>query len=113
MQVFVNLLNNAVKFTIDRGEVVVRATTELKTMVVTVSDTGIGVPEAELPQLFGRFFRASNTLEQDIPGSGMGLYIVRGILDSLGGDISVQSVLNRGTTFTVRLVIAGERAVGA
>ena len=113
LQVFVNLLNNAVKFTIDRGEVVVRATTELKTMVVTVSDTGIGVPEAELPQLFGRFFRASNTLEQDIPGSGMGLYIVRGILDSLGGDISVQSVLNRGTTFTVRLVIAGERAVGA
>jgi PAS domain S-box-containing protein len=103
LQVFVNLLNNAVKFTPHQGRVAIRAAASLDAMVVTVSDTGIGIPETEQPRLFERFFRAGNALDHDIPGSGMGLYIIKGILDELGGDISVQSALNQGTTFTIRL----------
>lgn len=103
LQVFVNLLNNAVKFTPEGGSVHVTLAEAGERIVVTVQDTGIGIPEEDLPQLFGRFFRASNAVAADIPGSGMGLSLVRGILEEMEGRIDVSSVLHQGTTFTVSL----------
>jgi PAS domain S-box-containing protein len=108
LQVFVNLLNNAVKFTPVQGCVAISAAVADGEVIVTVSDSGIGIPETELPRLFERFFRASNALEHDIPGSGMGLYIIKGIIEELGGGITVQSALNQGTTFILRLPLPGD-----
>jgi signal transduction histidine kinase len=72
---------------------------------VTITDHGLGIPPDAIPHLFERFFRAKNVTVAEIPGSGIGLYIVKSIVDELGGMISVVSEVNQGTTFTVRLRI--------
>ncbi|GAA2526772.1 ATP-binding protein [Pilimelia columellifera] len=102
-RVLVNLLNNAVKFTPGGGEVTVLARHDADGVLVRVADTGIGIPEAEQPELFTRFFRASNAIERAIPGTGLGLPIVRTIIVRHGGHIAVESALDRGTIVTVRV----------
>jgi two-component system phosphate regulon sensor histidine kinase PhoR len=102
-RVLTNLLTNAVKFTPPEGTVMVTAHREGDEVVLSVADTGMGIPEAEQPGLFGRFFRASNAIHQAIPGTGLGLAIVATIVENHGGSIAVRSTENVGTTFTVRL----------
>ena len=70
---------------------------------VTISDQGLGIPAESLPHLFERFYRAKNVTIAEIPGSGIGLYIVKSIVDELGGNIRVESELNQGTTFIISL----------
>lgn len=101
------LLANAVKFTPAGGSVTVTGRAEGDAVVLTVADTGMGVPDSEQPQLFSRFFRASNAVRQAIPGTGLGLAIVRTIVDNHDGTIEMTSVENSGTTVTVRLPRTG------
>jgi signal transduction histidine kinase len=100
-QVFDNLVSNAIKFTPERGRVRVSVGNDEGTMIVKVSDTGCGVPVSEQSRLFERFFRSSAT--RDVPGTGLGLTIVRAIVESHGGSIMCKSTLGEGTTFTVML----------
>ncbi|HZI98949.1 MAG TPA: ATP-binding protein, partial [Actinomycetales bacterium] len=72
-------------------------------VVLSVRDTGIGIPEAEQDQLFSRFFRASNAVDRAVPGTGLGLTIVRSIVEHHGGSLELDSSPGRATTFTVRL----------
>ena len=74
-------------------------------VVVEVTDTGMGIPEAEQQALFARFFRASNAIRQAVPGTGLGLAIVATIVDNHAGHIEVRSVEKAGTTVTVRLPV--------
>jgi PAS domain S-box-containing protein len=102
-QVFINLINNAVKFS-PEGSAVTIDVTETETEVrVSISDQGLGIPEESIPYLFERFYRAKNVTIAEIPGSGIGLYIVKTIVDELGGSIRVESELNKGTKFIVSL----------
>ncbi|MFF0159488.1 ATP-binding protein [Streptomyces sp. NPDC005263] len=105
-RVLMNLLSNAVKFTPTGGTVTVRADAQDGAAVLSVSDTGIGIPEAEQRKLFERFFRASNATDAAIPGTGLGLTIVRTIVANHGGEMEVHSEEGRGTTFTARLPLA-------
>ncbi|MGA5298472.1 ATP-binding protein [Nucisporomicrobium flavum] len=98
-----NLLGNAVKFTGTGGHVGYRVHADRDTAVVEVSDTGIGIPEADLPGLFTPFHRAANAMDQAVQGSGLGLAIVRTIVTEHGGTVEVDSKVGEGTTFTVRL----------
>ncbi|TQK44077.1 GAF domain-containing protein [Streptomyces sp. SLBN-118] len=111
-RVLMNLLSNAVKFTPTGGEVRVRAAREDGEVILSVSDTGIGIPKQECQQLFSRFFRASNAVDQAIPGTGLGLTIVQTIVTNHGGTTEVTSEEGRGTTVTARmpLVTAGRTA---
>ena len=102
-RVLVNLLSNAVKYTPRGGDVSLSLVREEDSAVLTVSDTGIGIPEKDQASLFTRFFRASNAVDRALPGSGLGLSIVRTIVANHRGDISFVSAEGRGTTFTVRL----------
>ena len=107
-QVFTNLCSNAVKFTPAGGSVEVRAEPVQPEgagpgVRVQVSDTGIGIPEADLPNLFRRFFRASNATSAAIPGTGLGLAIVQDIVLQHGGELSIDSTVGAGTTVTVLL----------
>jgi signal transduction histidine kinase len=102
-QVFINLINNAVKFSPDGKPVEVVATKGEGMAIVSITDHGLGIPPEALPHLFERFYRAKNVTVAEIPGSGVGLYIVKSIVDELGGRIEVKSELNQGTTFTVSL----------
>jgi two-component system NtrC family sensor kinase len=101
-QMIGNLLDNAVKYTPHGGQVEIEAKSEGDQVILTVSDNGPGIPTADQPYLFDKFFRASNAPE-DLPGTGLGLSIVKSIVDSHGGRIWVDSKLGEGTTFTVVL----------
>ncbi len=102
-QVFINLINNAVKFSPAGKEVLVSALLDETDAVVSITDHGLGIPADSISHLFERFYRARNVTVAEIPGSGIGLYIVKSIVDELHGLISVVSEVNQGTTFTVRL----------
>ena len=102
-QVMDNLLSNALKFTDAGGQVDVRLETSNGTAVVEVSDTGMGISAPELTQLFQRFSRTQSAGKQGIPGSGLGLWISKAIVEAHGGEITVESAVGRGTTFRVAL----------
>jgi signal transduction histidine kinase len=116
-----NILSNAVNYTAPRGVVHVGATrvpvgarvggTVLSedSMLITVADTGYGIPEREQSRLFRKFFRANNARRKHTDGSGLGLYIVKSILDKTGGHIWFTSAEDKGTTFyiTVPLLAHG------
>jgi signal transduction histidine kinase len=102
-RVLVNLLSNAVKYTPRGGSVSLSVAQEEGSAVITVADTGIGIPEKEQESLFTRFFRASNAVDRALPGSGLGLSIVRTIVANHHGQISLTSTEEEGTTVAVRL----------
>jgi len=102
-RVLLNLVSNAVKFTLPGGLVQVRVVRSADEVVLEVTDTGIGIPEAEQSGLFSRFFRATNATDAAIPGTGLGLTIVRSIVEHHGGVLGVVSREGEGTAVTVRL----------
>jgi len=103
-QVFINLINNAVKFSPEGKTVeVLAAKGEDNEARISIIDHGLGIPPESIPHLFERFYRARNVTVAEIPGSGVGLYIVKSIVDELGGRIEVETELNSGTTFIVYL----------
>jgi signal transduction histidine kinase len=99
-EVLENLLSNALKFTPPGGRVAVWVGGGQDALVVRVSDTGVGISEEDRRYLFDRFFRAPGT--EGVPGAGLGLSIVKAIVDAHGGHVSVQSRVGAGTTFEVR-----------
>jgi signal transduction histidine kinase len=99
--VVINLLSNAVKFTPDGGYVSVRAEEEDGEVLIEVSDTGMGIPAEDLPNLFQKFFRVHRP-GTAIRGTGLGLAITKHIVELQAGTISVRSKENEGSTFTVR-----------
>lgn len=102
-QVFINLLSNAVKFSPDNSNVELRVERQETETRVAVVDSGLGIPSDAIPYLFERFYRARNVSAAEIPGSGIGLFIVKSILKELDGAVLVDSKINQGTTFTVVL----------
>ncbi len=102
-QVFINLINNAVKFSPERSMVEVTVTTNDQNAQISISDHGLGIPPESIPHLFERFYRAQNVTVAEVSGSGIGLYIVKSILDGLNGSIHVESRIHQGTTFIVGL----------
>ncbi len=97
-----NLISNALKFTL-AGEIRVRTHETDQQVVVEVSDTGVGIPEPELPHVFERFHRVAGTTGRTHEGTGIGLALVNEIVALHGGQIGVESELGRGTTFRIRL----------
>jgi signal transduction histidine kinase len=100
-QVFSNLLSNAIKYSPDGGVIAVDAATVADEVVVTVADHGIGIPAADLDRLFERYHRGSNV--SGIVGTGVGLYLVKMVVDMHGGAVAVESREDKGSRFTVRL----------
>jgi signal transduction histidine kinase len=102
-QILSNLLSNAVKFTPEGGRVLLKGEAEGGFIVLTVSDTGVGIAADEQELVFEKFRQAGNPLTREHAGTGLGLSIVRELSKLLGGDVTLQSELGRGSTFTVRL----------
>jgi two-component system phosphate regulon sensor histidine kinase PhoR len=100
-----NLLDNAIKFT-PSGSIQVLARRDNGTVVIEISDDGIGIPDEAMNNLFKRFYRTQTAVERGIAGTGLGLYMVKENLRNYNGHIAVQSTLGKGTTFTIRLPVA-------
>lgn len=104
-QVLDNLLSNAIKFTPEGGEVELHLSRENQAAVVEVRDSGIGIPADEQKRLFDRLYRASSATRRHIPGVGLGLTIVKAIVEAHEGKVSVRSEEGVGTTFRVELPV--------
>jgi PAS domain S-box-containing protein len=105
-----NLLTNAIKFSPEGGSVSISLTGRDGVARIEVADSGIGVAADEVDRLFDRLFRASSAVEQQIQGTGLGLTIVKAVVEGHGGRVAVESELGRGTTFTLELpVLIGDQ----
>jgi adenylate cyclase len=96
-----NLVSNAIKFTPNGGSVSVVSETREKHVILQVKDTGTGIPQEELSSLFSEFRRLEGAVNTE--GTGLGLFIVKTIVEVHGGTVTVQSTLGTGTTFTILL----------
>jgi heavy metal sensor kinase len=112
VQLLTNLLGNALKFTPRGGSVSVRLTETDSGATIEVRDSGPGIPADELPRIFERFYRGTNTGDARASGSGLGLAIVRSIVEMHGGEVDVASVLGEGTVFRISLPRGPGRASG-
>jgi len=107
MIIFQNLLSNAVKYTPEKGSVSLEIKKGIEGVEIIVSDTGMGIPQSQQDKIFTKLFRADNVRETDTEGTGLGLYIIKQIVDHSGGKIWFKSIENKGTTFHVSIPKAG------
>jgi signal transduction histidine kinase len=107
--IFHNLIDNAIKFNKDGGEVLIEAREKNGMVEVCVSDTGIGIPKEMQEKIFERFYQGDNSLTRHYGGTGMGLVIVKEIVEAHGGEINVESEPEKGSRFVFTLPIAEEK----
>lgn len=107
-QMIINLVDNAIKYTEQNGKVKVRLEEQRENMVLTVSDTGTGIPPEHVPRLFERFYRVDKSRDRAKGGTGLGLAIVKHIVLGFGGTIEVASEEGKGTSFTVKIPLFKE-----
>jgi two-component system, OmpR family, phosphate regulon sensor histidine kinase PhoR len=105
-EIIQNLLDNAIQYTSAGGCIRVRATNSGGSVVLAVSDTGIGIPQADQERIFERFYRVDSARAREVGGTGLGLAIAKHLVEAHGGQIEVQSELGRGSTFSFRLPAA-------
>lgn len=101
-----NLVNNAIKYTPEKGSIVVSVQANQDTVTVSVKDNGYGIPPKDLPFIFDRFFRAYTDEVKDIEGNGLGLAIVKSIVEQHGGQVNVESEYGKGSCFSIRLPLS-------
>ncbi|MEO7713321.1 MAG: ATP-binding protein [Gemmatimonadaceae bacterium] len=103
-----NLLSNASKYTEPGGRILVALTGTADSACISVRDNGVGIAAADIPRLFGKFSRIPNSMSTPVAGHGIGLYLTKRIIDLHKGQIHVDSRLDKGTTFTIRLTVKAE-----
>ncbi|MEJ8547270.1 two-component system histidine kinase PnpS [Brevibacillus borstelensis] len=104
-QIILNLVTNAVVYTPEGGAISLELRQDSRHVQIQVTDTGIGIPEQDLPRIFERFYRVDKARSRDSGGTGLGLAIVKHLVESLHGQITVKSVEGKGSTFTVTLPV--------
>ncbi len=100
-QVFVNLLDNAVKFSRPNGEVLIEVQAVDGKARITIADSGIGIPSEDLPRIFERFYRVDKARSREVGGTGLGLSIVKHVIEQMGDSVTVDSRLGEGSRFTI------------
>src|SRR5690625_5370352 len=104
-QVFVNILDNAVKYSTDRKEVHVSIILSIDQVDIAIQDFGSGIAEEDLSKIFNRFYRVDKARSREKGGTGLGLPIVKELLESYGGEVKVSSQLDYGTILIIHLPI--------
>lgn len=105
-QVLQNLIDNAIRYTPHRGEVVIRIEEQNNFIRISIKDEGVGIPEKDKKNIFKKFFRSQNAMKYQTEGTGLGLFIAKGIIDASRGKIGFTSKENEGSTFWFTLPIA-------
>ncbi|MEA2514713.1 MAG: two-component system, OmpR family, sensor kinase [Thermomicrobiales bacterium] len=103
VQVIQNLIRNAIRFTPEGGIILAGANRDGDAVAITVRDTGVGIAPEDVPHVFDRFYRVERSRNRGSGGAGLGLTIARQLVESMGGTITVESTVDEGTTFTIRL----------
>lgn len=108
-QLLLNLVSNGLKYTPEGGKVTLSLSRDDTHAEIKVSDTGIGIPQEDLPFIFDRFYRVDKARSRAMGGTGLGLSIAKWIVEAHNGELSVESEIGKGSTFTVRLPVAPNR----
>jgi PAS domain S-box-containing protein len=104
-EIFGNLLSNAIKYTANNGKITVTIKSKGNQIIVTIKDNGLGIPLESQTNIFTKFFRADNVIKQETSGTGLGLYLVKGLVEELDGKVWFESKEKEGTTFFVSFPI--------
>ena len=104
-EIFSNLLSNAIKYTPENGKITVVVKSDGHLLELSISDTGYGIPKEDQLKMFQKFYRAENVQRYVPEGTGLGLYVIKSIVEAMKGNITFESTENQGTTFTVKLPI--------
>ncbi|MGH7908509.1 MAG: sensor histidine kinase, partial [Thermodesulfobacteriota bacterium] len=104
-QMLINLIDNAVKYTPERGTIGVQVNQSDSHVGIEVFDSGVGIPKEHLPRIFERFYRADKTRSRKLGGTGLGLSIVKHVLIMHGGEIKVESEVGKGSKFIITLPV--------
>lgn len=107
-QMLLNLIDNAIKYSRQKGAINLRLVKDHGSARIIVSDNGIGIPESDIPRIFDRFYRVDRARSREMGGAGLGLSITRWIVEAHGGSLSVTSDVNKGSEFTVTLPLAAK-----
>lgn len=107
--IFQNLLSNSIKYTPAKGKIELKINQDAKNLNIAVTDNGMGIPESQKTNIFSKFFRADNVRQTETEGTGLGLYLVKSIIEHSEGKVSFQSTENKGTTFFISLPLLGMR----
>ncbi|MHB1864724.1 MAG: sensor histidine kinase [Candidatus Saccharimonadales bacterium] len=102
-EVLANLISNSVKYSKDNGNVTISISSSQNFVTISIKDNGLGIPDPAKAQIFSKFFRANNVIQIETSGTGLGLYLVKGLVSELGGKITFTSKENVGTTFRLKL----------
>lgn len=108
--VFQNLLSNSIKYTPPKGKIELKINRDKFNLNIEVTDSGMGIPESQKEHIFSKFFRADNVRQTDAEGTGLGLYLVKSIIDHSEGNISFKSAQGKGTTFFISIPMTGMKA---
>jgi len=98
-----NLFSNAIRYTSDKGKIIISIIRQKPFALIEISDTGYGIPKSQQSQIFSRFFRAENIKKKDTSGTGLGLYIAKSVIEQIKGELSFTSEEDKGTTFYVKI----------
>jgi signal transduction histidine kinase len=110
-EILFNLIDNAIKYSPEGGEIRIDANTDGRSVIVSVSDRGVGIPADEVEKIFDKFHRVDRRDATETYGHGLGLYICRRLVEAQGGQIWVESVLGEGSTFHFSLPLAGRSEI--
>ncbi|SHE90110.1 two-component system, OmpR family, sensor histidine kinase VicK [Caldanaerobius fijiensis DSM 17918] len=105
-QVFINVINNAIKYTPDNGKIEIEVSVVKNMVLITVSDNGIGIPEDDIDKVFERFYRVDKARSRELGGTGLGLSISKEIVNAHNGKIEIESALNQGTSVYIYLPLS-------